>query len=56
MNDVTETWHTFTEAEGAEYLAAYVAIWHCPKCDTVTGAQNGTIEWVMEPEGAVEED
>jgi uncharacterized C2H2 Zn-finger protein len=56
MNDVTETWHTFTEAEGAEYLAAYVSIWYCPKCDTVAGAQNETIEWVMEPEAALEED
>ncbi len=56
MNDVTESWHTFAEAEGAEYLAAYVTIWHCPNCGTVAGAQDETIEWVMEREGALNEE
>jgi len=56
MSDVTENWHMFSEAEGAEYLAAYVTIWHCLRCDTVAGAQNEAIEWVMEPEGALDQD
>jgi hypothetical protein len=51
--DVTESWHTFTEAQGAEYLASYVTIWHCPVCNTVVGAQDDGIEWVMEPQEAV---
>jgi rubredoxin len=55
-DDVTENWHTFTEAEGAEYLATYVTIWHCSVCETVVGAQNGGIEWVMEPQEALSED
>lgn len=52
MDDVTESWHTFAEAEGAEYLASYVTIWHCPQCDTVVGASDGSVEWVMEREEA----
>ena len=56
MNDVTESWHTFAEAQGAEYLAVYVTIWRCPQCDTVAGAQHDIIEWVMEREGALNED
>jgi hypothetical protein len=55
-DDVTETWHTFTEAEGAEYLATYVTIWYCPACQTVVGAQNGGIEWIMEPQEALREE
>ena len=56
MTDVTETWHTFAEAHGAEYLAAYVTIWHCPACGAVAGAEGDTVEWVMEREGARNED
>lgn len=55
MNDVTESWHTFAEAEGAEYLASYVTIWHCPRCGTVAGAHESGVEWVLEPEAATEE-
>lgn len=56
MVDVTESWHTFTQAEGAEYLAAYVLIWHCPQDDTVVGTdEEQRVEWVMEGEAAVEE-
>jgi hypothetical protein len=53
---VTENWHTFTEAEGAEYLADYVTIWYCAACTTVVGAQNGGIEWVMEPQEALSDE
>ena len=56
MIDVTESWHTFAEAEGAEYLSAYVTIWHCPVCHTVVGADEEGIEWVMEPEEALVEE
>jgi predicted RNA-binding Zn-ribbon protein involved in translation (DUF1610 family) len=56
MKDVTETWHTFEEAEGAEYLASYVTIWHCPSCHTVVGVQDGSVEWVMQPREALPED
>jgi predicted RNA-binding Zn-ribbon protein involved in translation (DUF1610 family) len=56
MKDVTETWHTFVEAEGAEYLASYVTIWHCPSCHTVVGSQDGSVEWVMQPREALPED
>ncbi|HLJ67301.1 MAG TPA: hypothetical protein VKX16_08055 [Chloroflexota bacterium] len=56
MDDVTESWHTFTEAEGVEYLAAYVTIWHCPACGTVAGAQDSGIEWTMRPEEALQEE
>ena len=56
MIDVTETWHTFAEARGAEYLATYVTIWHCPNCKAVAGAADGQIEWVMEPEGVLAEE
>ncbi|HEX6510052.1 MAG TPA: hypothetical protein VF221_20680 [Chloroflexota bacterium] len=56
MNDATESWHTFAEAQGAEYLASYVTIWHCPACQTVVGAQDGGIKWVMEPQEAVSEE
>jgi hypothetical protein len=54
--DVTESWHTFTEANGAEYLATYVTIWHCPSCHTVVGAHDEGVEWVMEPEHALPEE
>jgi len=56
MNDVTEHWHTFAEAEGAEYLACYVNIWRCPSCQTLAGADDEGIEWVMERETANVED
>ena len=56
MQDVTESWHTFTEAEGAEYLASYVTIWRCPRCSTVVGAHDETVEWVMRPEGALNQE
>lgn len=56
MKDVTETWHTFAEAEGAEYLAGYVTIWHCPSCHTVAGAQDASIEWVLHPEEMLPEE
>lgn len=56
MTDVTESWHTFTEAEGAEYLSAYVTIWHCDTCGAVAGSTERGIEWVMDPEGALSED
>lgn len=56
MNDVTQSWNTFAEAEGAEYLAAYVTIWHCSSCDAVAGAHDEDIEWVMEREGALTEE
>jgi hypothetical protein len=56
MVDVTESWNTFAEAEGAEYLASYVTIFHCPHCNTVVGADQDGIEWVMEPEEALAEE
>ena len=56
MTDVTESWHTFAEAEGAEYLASYVTIWHCPVCSTVVGADEEGIEWVMKPEEVLVEE
>jgi hypothetical protein len=56
MDDVTEDWPTFAEAEGAEYLASYVTIWRCVACQTVVGAQEETVEWVMEREGARNEE
>ena len=56
MTDVTETWETFAEAEGAEYLALYVAIWHCPACGTVAGVGDDGIEWVMEREEVLAEE
>jgi len=49
MTDVTESWETFAEAEGAEYLALYVAIWHCSRDNTVAGVGDDGIEWVMDP-------
>lgn len=55
MHDVTASWHTFAQAEGAEYLAAYVTIWHCLACDTVAGADDEGIQWVMESEAVREE-
>jgi hypothetical protein len=55
MVDVTESWYTFAEAEGAEYLSAYVTIWCCPECNTVAGVDEG-VEWVMEPETAAVEE
>ena len=56
MEDVTESWHTFAEAEGAEYLASYVTIWHCTSCETVVGAADDDVEWVMEREEAAAEE
>jgi hypothetical protein len=56
MTDVTETWETFAEATGAEYLAAYVTIWYCPHCATVVGSSEDQVEWIMQPEGARSED
>jgi len=56
MTDVTESWHTFAESQGAEYLADYVTIWLCPACNTVVGATDTVVEWVMETEGALNED
>ncbi len=55
MEDVTESWDTFSEAEGAEYLSAYVTIWHCPICGAVAGAGDDGVEWVMEREEAAAE-
>ncbi|HZU14094.1 MAG TPA: hypothetical protein VFB58_14735 [Chloroflexota bacterium] len=55
MLDATETWHTFSEAEGAEYLADYVTIWVCEACRTVAGVGEDQIEWIMEPESAAAE-
>lgn len=49
MVDITASWHTFAAAEGAEYLATYVTIWHCPECDTLAGAGVEGVEWVLEP-------
>lgn len=56
MTDVTESWHTFAESEGAEYLASYVTIWHCPSCHTVAGAHGSAVEWVMQPQEAAAEE
>lgn len=56
MVDVTESWHTFAEAEGAEYLASYVTIWYCPECTTVAGANDDGVDWVMEREEALSDD
>lgn len=56
MIDVTESWHTFVEAEGAEYLSAYVTIWHCPACGAVAGASPEGVEWIMDEEGALAEE
>jgi hypothetical protein len=56
LTDVTDSWHTFVEAQGAEYLASYVTIWHCSECRTVVGAADGDIEWVLEPEEVLSED
>lgn len=56
MENVTGSWHTFAEAEGAEYLASYVTIWHCPSCATVVGADDDAVEWVMEREEVAAEE
>ena len=56
MTDVTESWHTFAESQGAEYLADYVTIWLCPACGTVAGATGDAVEWVMETETALNEE
>lgn len=48
MLDVTESWHTFAEAEGAEYLAEYVTIWMCSSCKAMVGESEEQVEWVME--------
>lgn len=56
MSDVTESWHTFAEAQGAEYLASYVTIWHCPACSAVAGSHEGDVEWVIEREAALNEE
>lgn len=50
MADVTSRWHTFPEAEGAEYLATYGAIWHCPHCTTILSTDEDEIVWLMEPD------
>jgi hypothetical protein len=57
MEDVTESWHTFAAAEGAEYLSTYVTIWCCEDCGTVAGGEGEEIEWTMQPQeaGAEEE-
>ncbi len=52
MVDVTDSWHTFVEARGAEYLASYVTIWDCPTCHTLAGTADEDVEWVMRAEGA----
>jgi uncharacterized Zn finger protein len=52
MEDVTESWHTFAAAEGAEYLSTYVTIWRCQDCGTVAGGEGEEIEWVMQPQEA----
>jgi hypothetical protein len=54
--EVTDSWHTFAEATGAEYLATYVTIWHCPRCRTMIGASEGAVDWVIEPEEALREE
>ncbi|MGI8824880.1 MAG: hypothetical protein ACR2JC_04405 [Chloroflexota bacterium] len=56
MTDVTDTWHTFAEAQGAEYLAAYVTIWRCANCGTVLGTGDEHVEWVVEPDVLVAEE
>lgn len=56
MTDATDAWHTFAEAEGAEYLAAYVTIWRCPACSAVVGTDGEQIEWVLEPEAVLSEE
>ena len=57
MIDVTESWHTFAESEGAEYLADYVTIWFCSSCGTVAGAEDEEeVSWVMEKEPALSEE
>lgn len=55
MKDVTQAWHTFSEAEGAEYLSSYVTIWRCPTCGALAGAGEDGLEWVMEREEAAAE-
>ncbi|MGH2444027.1 MAG: hypothetical protein ACRDFX_12805 [Chloroflexota bacterium] len=49
MGDVTQNWHAFAESAGAEYLATYVTIWHCPSCLTMAGSAENDLEWVIEP-------
>lgn len=56
MSDVTESWHTFAEAEGATYLTSYVTIMHCPGCGTVAGMSDDGMEWVLEPEAPATEE
>ena len=56
MTDVTESWHTFAAAEGAEYLSDYVTIWQCGRCHIVAGSEGGEIEWVLQPQEAVSEE
>lgn len=56
MNDVTDSWATFAEAEGAEYLASYTTIWHCPACRSVAGVDEDDVQWVIEAEEAVGEE
>lgn len=56
MRDVTESWHTFAEAEGAEYLSSYVTIWLCERCHLVAGSSDEDLEWVMEREEARSEE
>jgi hypothetical protein len=50
MRDVTDSWETFAEAKGAEYLASYVTIWSCRACHTVAGSADQEIEWVLQPQ------
>lgn len=54
LRDVTDSWSTFVESQGAEYLATYVTIWHCDHCHTSVGAEDNGVDWVLRPEEAVE--
>jgi len=56
MRDVTESWHTFAAAEGAEYLSDYVTIWLCDHCQTVAGCEGGEIEWMLQAQEAGSDD
>jgi hypothetical protein len=55
-HDITESWHTLPEAEGAEYLATYVTIWCCSSCHTLVGTHQGDVEWIAEPQEALIEE
>jgi hypothetical protein len=56
MKDVTDTWPSFAEAKGAEYLAEYVTIWHCEACGAMVGAEGRRVQWVMERDEAPSEE